>query len=872
MMQKVGRALPVVWILLAATTGLLVSGAVGCSYDSGLGGATCDPSQEGDRRDGEVCRGGYWVEDDRDAAQPDAGDADDGGSGDACIPSSEVCNDIDDDCNGRIDEGIDCSCNYLGNDRGACTDAEKDASGECQRPDAYNETEVRCGDGIDNDCDGSVDDTDADCQCSGDATRDCYTGSSETEGVGICVTGEQTCENGRWGRCENEKLPDSGEICGDGRDNDCDGSTDESCDCAYDPNEPKDIDTDGSHDAGICADRSVADSGGCSKPEDFESRTNTESNCDRLDNDCDGAVDEGCECTFDPFENDRTDTDGSHDDGVCTEQTRTTDGLCEAPGTFETKTDAEDRCDSFDNDCDGDTDEGCPCDYDNNTDGVCGGATRDASGMCQQPNEYDSTDAETSPGNCDQLDNDCDGYTDEGCPCDYDNTSRGVCGNATNDSTGTCTKPSNWEPDTDTETRCVGADNDCDGYTDEGCLCDYNNDTDGVCGGATRDATGTCAQPLGYDFPTDTESGCSGTDNDCDGYTDEGCPCNYDNTSNGICGNATNDSTGTCAKPSNWEPDTDTETVCDGADNDCDGYTDEGCPCDYDNTSNGICGSATRDANGMCQQPNDYDSTDAEASAANCDQLDNDCDGYTDERCSCDYTGTPVGVCGTATRDSAGACQEPNDYQSPETDLCDDGIDNDCDGDTDASSKDGGESCNVDCECHSGSCDGGSCRHRVFVTSDQHSPDFGSLSSADTKCDDIASNAGLKGNWRAVLSDSSTDATSRITVDAAVDELDGDEVAGDASDFWSDSHSEDLDIAEDQSNLSNCGDGCDDDHVWTGTTTSGTGQGNYCGDWTSTNSNATAGTGDAGRTNSEWVEETTEPCDKQLHLYCIDGQ
>jgi len=710
MMQKVGRALPVVWILLAATTGLLVSGAVGCSYDSGLGGATCDPSQEGDRRDGEVCRGGYWVEDDRDAAQPDAGDADDGGSGDACIPSSEVCNDIDDDCNGRIDEGIDCSCNYLGNDRGACTDAEKDASGECQRPDAYNETEVRCGDGIDNDCDGSVDDTDADCQCSGDATRDCYTGSSETEGVGICVTGEQTCENGRWGRCENEKLPDSGEICGDGRDNDCDGSTDESCDCAYDPNEPKDIDTDGSHDAGICADRSVADSGGCSKPEDFESRTNTESNCDRLDNDCDGAVDEGCECTFDPFENDRTDTDGSHDDGVCTEQTRTTDGLCEAPGTFETKTDAEDRCDSFDNDCDGDTDEGCPCDYDNNTDGVCGGATRDASGMCQQPNEYDSTDAETSPGNCDQLDNDCDGYTDEGCPCDYDNT------------------------------------------------------------------------------------------------------------------------------------------------------------------SNGICGSATRDANGMCQQPNDYDSTDAEASAANCDQLDNDCDGYTDERCSCDYTGTPVGVCGTATRDSAGACQEPNDYQSPETDLCDDGIDNDCDGDTDASSKDGGESCNVDCECHSGSCDGGSCRHRVFVTSDQHSPDFGSLSSADTKCDDIASNAGLKGNWRAVLSDSSTDATSRITVDAAVDELDGDEVAGDASDFWSDSHSEDLDIAEDQSNLSNCGDGCDDDHVWTGTTTSGTGQGNYCGDWTSTNSNATAGTGDAGRTNSEWVEETTEPCDKQLHLYCIDGQ
>ncbi|MFB6263149.1 MAG: plastocyanin/azurin family copper-binding protein, partial [Bradymonadaceae bacterium] len=68
----------------------------------------------------------------------------------------------------------------------------------------------------------------------------------------------------------------------------------------------------------------------------------------------------------------------------------------------------------------------------------------------------------------DTRDNDCDGATDEGCPCDYKGKIDGVCGNATRDSGGTCQRPGQFEP---TETTCDGKDNDCDGSTDEPSKC-----------------------------------------------------------------------------------------------------------------------------------------------------------------------------------------------------------------------------------------------------------------------------------------------------------------------------------------------------------------------------------------------------------------
>jgi hypothetical protein len=64
--------------------------------------------------------------------------------------------------------------------------------------------------------------------CTNGQTIPCYSGASETKGVGICKAGTQTCVNGQWGACQGEILP-SPEICGNTIDENCDGNKDEGC-------------------------------------------------------------------------------------------------------------------------------------------------------------------------------------------------------------------------------------------------------------------------------------------------------------------------------------------------------------------------------------------------------------------------------------------------------------------------------------------------------------------------------------------------------------------------------------------------------------------------------------------------------------------
>ena len=58
----------------------------------------------------------------------------------------------------------------------------------------------------------------------------CFTGDAKFKGVGECVEGKQKCQaDGTLGACEGEGKPAAKDTCGDSKDDDCDGVTDNGC-------------------------------------------------------------------------------------------------------------------------------------------------------------------------------------------------------------------------------------------------------------------------------------------------------------------------------------------------------------------------------------------------------------------------------------------------------------------------------------------------------------------------------------------------------------------------------------------------------------------------------------------------------------------
>lgn len=95
---------------------------------------------------------------------------------------AEECNDQDDDCDGRIDEGLDCGCEegtteVCGQtDLGACTLGEHVCVDGVMTDKCVGEVkpvDEICDDGIDNDCDGKTDKEDEDCPCETACTCQC---------------------------------------------------------------------------------------------------------------------------------------------------------------------------------------------------------------------------------------------------------------------------------------------------------------------------------------------------------------------------------------------------------------------------------------------------------------------------------------------------------------------------------------------------------------------------------------------------------------------------------------------------------------------------------------------------------------------------
>lgn len=121
-------------------------------------------------------------------------------------PSTEICNNIDDDCDGVVDNIPGKSS--VQDSKCGCYGGAPSSSESCNN--------------IDDDCNGRIDDGITGCCRDGDAMTCGYD-------TGACEFGIQRCENGMWGACTGQVGPEPSDICCNNIDDDCNGIVDDYC-------------------------------------------------------------------------------------------------------------------------------------------------------------------------------------------------------------------------------------------------------------------------------------------------------------------------------------------------------------------------------------------------------------------------------------------------------------------------------------------------------------------------------------------------------------------------------------------------------------------------------------------------------------------
>lgn len=420
----------------------------------------------------------------------------------------------------------------------------------------------RCGDHLDNDCDGEVDEGQE------NLGQPCSLGigDCQTDGIWVC---EPQSGNILCGVAEGTLTP---EVCGDGVDNDCngeidDGFTEEGNACAI--------------GIGECAKTGVwicPEGGGWELECDAEPTTPTPEICNGKDDDCDGEVDENIVILLP--------CDGPDPDACATGTWKCDNGisLCEeiAGQTL------PELCDGKDNDCDGISDEGFSS-KNLECDGPDADKCRLGKWVCL-PDGKGLECLEIGPGLmelCNGIDDDCDkvvdqNFPDVGLPCDgpdkdFCKTGIGVC--APDGLSMICE-----EETTNFAESCNGKDDDCDGFIDEdfgpvGEACDGPDDDECKTGvwECQNESQAGCNEPEGNEFI----ELCNYVDDDCDGQIDEdfvglGKPCDGPDDDECVSGwlGCSADLTGTVCHETN----TSAYEVCNGQDDDCDGEIDEDFP------------------------------------------------------------------------------------------------------------------------------------------------------------------------------------------------------------------------------------------------------------------------------------------------------